>query len=66
MGVPATKNLVLISSLNLDDLAPKPCHVRRHLGQVIVPARPKYKTFGPDLEKLSDPIGSTGLQSGPK
>ena len=58
MGVLATKNLVPIPPLGSDGLAPKPCHIRQQVGQVVVLASPKCKALRPDLEKLSDLIGS--------
>ena len=66
MGVPATKNLDSMAPLGPDGSAPKPCHVRRHVGQVEVPSGPMYKPLGADLKKWrhesSDSVSKKNLK----
>ena len=58
MGNRATKTVVPIAPLGQDGLRQKSCHVGRHVGWMVIPAGPKYKALGPDLEKYKDPIGA--------
>jgi hypothetical protein len=64
MGVRAEEKLVPNSDLGPDGLAPKLCHLGRHMGLVSVRAGPKYKALGPDLMKSNDPIGPNFESSG--
>ena len=51
------KLIIPILSSRPEGLTPKLCHLGHHMGWVSVCTQPQYKTLGPDLMKLNDPIG---------